>query len=428
MGKYYGILFIIVLIGMSGAIAYVGDLVGRRMGRKRLSLFGLRPRYTAIVISVICGMLITIVTLALAMALSENVRIGFISVGQLRTETKNLRGEKGRLDREVASLLRGGKVAKEELGKTQRDLNEAENSLKKTEVDLAAVEDKLKTAQEAELRAHRKVAQLQDAESKARGQSSVNQYIAAVFANRADYQQVLFSANQPLDRAVVDPGQTVPMIRKQLESFVEQLDKAVRQAGAKPDKGQTQALLVAQKFVQDPKTGDGGWVPQNKVLDDLAKFIKSNPAPHGLIVEALALRNSAAGEPVLAHFQPFRNELVFHKGTSLGEIALKGYTLPAIDDEERARRFADTYAYLVKFLREKVGPRGKGKVMPLMDPSAPEGYSPGKSSVGGLGPIELFDAIFEVQKRMGAVRVTAVVKEDAWTAGPLQVELRVEGR
>ena len=130
MSQYYGVLFIIVLVGVSGAIAYIGDLVGRRMGRKRLTLFGLRPRHTAIVISVISGMLITILTLALAMALSENVRIGFISVGQLRAETRNLRSQEGSLKREVTNLSRVIKEGQEKLGKTQTDLQKAQDEFK----------------------------------------------------------------------------------------------------------------------------------------------------------------------------------------------------------------------------------------------------------------------------------------------------------
>ena len=206
------------------------------------------------------------------------------------------------------------------------------------------------------------MAGLQQQEKELRDVSSAKDLLTSVFANRAYYQQVLFSANQPLNRIVVDPKQTVPMIRKQLEAFVESLNADAQKAGAKPEKGQSQALLVAQKYVPDPKTGGGGWVPQSKVLDDLAKFIKTNPAPHGLIVEALSLRNSAPDEPVLAYFLIFRNDMVFAKGTSLGTVTMKTGTTPA-----------DAYASIVYMLRHQVGRQGQGKVMPMMDPSSPEG-------------------------------------------------------
>ncbi|NIO64040.1 MAG: DUF3084 domain-containing protein, partial [Gammaproteobacteria bacterium] len=67
MAGFSGILLIVALVLVSGLIAYIGDIVGRRMGRKRLSLFGMRPRHTAIAVSVAAGMLITVITLLVAM-------------------------------------------------------------------------------------------------------------------------------------------------------------------------------------------------------------------------------------------------------------------------------------------------------------------------------------------------------------------------
>jgi uncharacterized protein (DUF3084 family) len=55
----YTILFVIALICVSGFIAYFGDILGRRMGKRRLTLFGMRPKYTAIVVTTITGMIIS---------------------------------------------------------------------------------------------------------------------------------------------------------------------------------------------------------------------------------------------------------------------------------------------------------------------------------------------------------------------------------
>ncbi|MGB4529751.1 MAG: DUF3084 domain-containing protein, partial [Bacillota bacterium] len=49
----YGAALIILLILLGGVIAYVGDVVGRRVGRQRLTLFGLRPKHTSVVVAVI---------------------------------------------------------------------------------------------------------------------------------------------------------------------------------------------------------------------------------------------------------------------------------------------------------------------------------------------------------------------------------------
>ena len=61
----YGIYLIAALIVSGGAIAFIGDRLGTKIGKKRLSIFGLRPRHTSNVITVITGILITGLTIGL---------------------------------------------------------------------------------------------------------------------------------------------------------------------------------------------------------------------------------------------------------------------------------------------------------------------------------------------------------------------------
>lgn len=70
----YTILFIITLVLVSGFVAYFGDLIGRKMGKRRLTLFGLRPRHTAIIVTTITGMLIAVITMGTMMAFSSTLR------------------------------------------------------------------------------------------------------------------------------------------------------------------------------------------------------------------------------------------------------------------------------------------------------------------------------------------------------------------
>ena len=54
----YGIVLIAALIVTGGAIAVIGDRVGSRVGKKKLSLFGLRPRHTSVIVTIVTGVLI----------------------------------------------------------------------------------------------------------------------------------------------------------------------------------------------------------------------------------------------------------------------------------------------------------------------------------------------------------------------------------
>ena len=49
-----------------------------------------------------------------------------------------------------------------------------------------------------------------------------------------------------------------------------------------------------------------------------------------------------------------------------------------------------------------------------------------KNPVGGIGFQELISAGERVKQIGGPARVTAVARDDAWTIGPLQVDLKVE--
>lgn len=88
-----GALLIPVLIVLSGAIAIVGNAVGRNIGRRRLSLLGMRPRYTAQVITVLTGMLITVTTLLVVLALSQEARVALFRLNEVLRETRRLEGE-----------------------------------------------------------------------------------------------------------------------------------------------------------------------------------------------------------------------------------------------------------------------------------------------------------------------------------------------
>ena len=74
---------------VSGAIAWLGDLIGRRIGRKRLTFLGIRPRNTAILFTVITGMLIAALTLGSLLAASEGARQRILHYTSTVTELRD---------------------------------------------------------------------------------------------------------------------------------------------------------------------------------------------------------------------------------------------------------------------------------------------------------------------------------------------------
>jgi len=417
----YGVLLIIALVIVSGVIAYVGDIVGRRMGRKRLSLFGMRPRHTAIVISVVSGMLITIFTLGAAMALSENVRLGFLRVSQLRSELRELRSTRGRLTEETKTLgarakelEEGQRAAREEVVRQHAELDATKKTLDKTKGDLAREQEKLISVQQlrkgAEAAARRALAE------KLRLSRIADQLqISEWKAQQERGSPVMLEARQPLDTMLVEPGLTQPQIRKRLDALVARLDGAVRGVGASPAPNEKQAVQIHHAIIQDPKTRQDVWMPANQTLNELAKGIRTSEAKNGIVLRAICLRNTHEGEAVPIDFEFFRNDRVFPKGANLGDTVI-GEGLA--DDR--------IYDALVLLLRDKVGPRGQGRVMPLMKPGGLLSYGRGRESVGDISNQELFAVVKQIKQVQGRTHVIAIAKEDVWTIGPLKVELKVE--
>ena len=96
--------YVIVLMLVSGIIAYIGDKLGTYVGKRRLTVFGFRPRSTALIVAISTGILITVFTLTVASILSEDVKIALFSVEQLKKEKQELETETGVLKKEKAGL------------------------------------------------------------------------------------------------------------------------------------------------------------------------------------------------------------------------------------------------------------------------------------------------------------------------------------
>jgi uncharacterized protein (DUF3084 family) len=87
------VILIPTLILVSGLVAFVGNQVGRSIGRRRLVALGLRPRYTAQLITVITGMLITVVTLAVVLLVSNDARQALFHLQEIRQQIAQQEGQ-----------------------------------------------------------------------------------------------------------------------------------------------------------------------------------------------------------------------------------------------------------------------------------------------------------------------------------------------
>ncbi len=110
-----GWLLILAVLLLGGVLATIGDRLGSRIGKARLSLFRLRPRSTAVLITVLTGSLISALTLGLMLAISEQLRIGLFQLDKIESKLSNARKN---LDFSVVQLSR----SEEQLNKARKDV------------------------------------------------------------------------------------------------------------------------------------------------------------------------------------------------------------------------------------------------------------------------------------------------------------------
>ena len=81
-----GFILLFTVACLGGVIATVGDRIGMKVGKARLSLFNLRPRQTATVISVATGMVASFSTLLLMIALDGQLRRGLFDLDEIQED------------------------------------------------------------------------------------------------------------------------------------------------------------------------------------------------------------------------------------------------------------------------------------------------------------------------------------------------------
>ncbi|MEM6254538.1 MAG: DUF3084 domain-containing protein [Cyanobacteria bacterium P01_D01_bin.156] len=101
-----GLILIMTVLVLGGLIATLGDRIGMRVGKARLSLFNMRPRQTATLVSILTGSIISASTLGLLLFASEQLRKGLFEFEETQANLSDARKE-----------LEATRIAKEDVEK-----------------------------------------------------------------------------------------------------------------------------------------------------------------------------------------------------------------------------------------------------------------------------------------------------------------------
>lgn len=305
----YGIMLIVVLVLTGGVIAFIGDRLGSKVGKKKLSLFGLRPRHTSILVTIITGILITTVTFGILAIASKDVRTALFGMNKLKAELN-----------EKQSMLEEASGA---LVNVKNDLNTTKEEYAKSKKDLEETQEDLEIAQQAaELLRQEQVA-LQN-----RNQElwSNNQTLIEHNQSLAENNQFLLANNESLKADNLELEKTNNDLQEGIENIRERpiiyrvgelLASGVIKKTDDPVKIQNdlnQIIALANSKIIDrlgtEGSKDGVWIypiEYQKAMDRLKQ------AKGDTVIRLIVAANLVKGDPVLTELEMHPNRVVYQE-------------------------------------------------------------------------------------------------------------------
>lgn len=385
-----GIGVILIIAIMGGAVAYLGDKIGTKVGKRRMSLFGLRPKYTSIIVTIVTGILIATSTLTILAVASKDVRTALFGMQQLKAEMKQLNADVAAKNKE----LEEGKIAldgktkelqtiKGDVQATQEELEEARLARDTMGEDLQTTQDAFAEATQRLEASHSEIKNLEDTKQLLEGHISnlqvTTKQLEAGITNLRE-GTVLFRVNETLSGAVIRPG----------------LDKVGAEAALTNIINDTNGLILRR--IGETESKSVLYVSRSNV-DEVASQIANSNEP--MVVRVVAAGNIIFGEPALAEIKVYPYRLVYKANDVIWSTVMQAGP--------------NAQPGLLSFLKDvNVQAKSQGII-----PNTLTG------DVGTVSAEELYETIHLIESMSGAVTIQAVVREDTYTSGPVNIHLQV---
>jgi len=498
-----GIIFIVV----SGFIAYFGDWLGRYLGKRRISVWGLRPRHTAMLITSFTGSLIAFLTIVAVLATAQTFREIIVRGERILEQSRQMQQQYARLSSEYSRLQQRYEDAAQRVREQQQQMEENTRQLQQQQRQLEEVRQQLRERQKQVTELNRRIAEqnlqlqgllkqnaaltlsnaklqrtnqeLQRQGQFLREQNALYQQNNADLASQnmryasenvqlntenARLQQqaaqlrqqtvqlaeqsrqlqqqadalrdtikqlqeqeaelrrlierleqmkekpIVARKDEEIARRVIPNGLSVRSTRSEIYRLLSEASRIAQQRGAAAGNAY-RAAYVPLKRISMP--GPGGTTTEI-VADEamsvevLAEQIARSDAP--VVVLAVAVRNSVAGEPIQVELRPYRNRLVYRKDEEIARLRVWS-----------GRSTGEIVNTLIEFLRDEVRARAiEAGIIPRVG-------ADGEPSVGRVSNVELTDLAGRIVRegRGRYVNVVVLADADTYSADSLRLRFRV---
>ena len=406
----YGIVLILVLIVTGGVIAVIGDRVGTKVGKKRLSLFGLRPRHTSTIVTIVTGFVITTLTFGILAAASENVRTALFGMEQLNrslqeTEAKlkgasddlaAARAEQSKADKALADL----KASVSSLEEEAQRLSDGNRALASENDALAAENDALAAKNIALDEMNHSLASENDALDAANGK------LTASNEQRTADKKTLERRTEDLRRGleIIREGDIVYRAGEVIAAGVIKGSRPEDEVRADVTAlAQLASRNVSARLGKDLPDGEI-WVYSPEVDDAVARIARS---PGDMVVRIVAAGNLVRGEAVRASLDLHPNSIVYRKGEF---IIAQSYRLKGTGDEQASEEL------VMDFLKRVNAAASAHGILP----------DPIRGTVGVIDGDQLYNIVQAVEPLYGMILFSAYARDDTDALGPLRLNIKLE--
>jgi uncharacterized protein (DUF3084 family) len=143
-----GYILIAAIFLLGGIVAVFGDRVGTKIGKARLRLFNLRPRQTAMIITWITGMSISALTLGILFGLSGSLRRGIFELDDILKEKRQTEAELTKAEEEQQKVQRQLFKVKQQQTQAVVNLNTTNQNFERSKQQVKKISGQAKKLQQ----------------------------------------------------------------------------------------------------------------------------------------------------------------------------------------------------------------------------------------------------------------------------------------
>ncbi|MBQ8089945.1 MAG: DUF3084 domain-containing protein, partial [Pyramidobacter sp.] len=364
---------IVLTLLAGGILSIIGDRIGMKFAKRRVTLWGLRPKYTSSILTAATGTMISLFVIVILAIVSESVRTSLFSMQFIQRQivdlTKQL--QESRNEQQVSSLLIV--EAQQQLDRKQKELNGKQNELDSKQRELSEMQ-----LRSDELR--------QATERLAAERASLEEDVKRIRDNLGRLQEgrIVAFSDERLAQEVIPEGTTD---EAEVRRSLDRLDERVRYEVARRT-----SSVPASVVVED----------EAESRDSAVSRILAYDSPK--VVRAIASHNIAAGEKVRVLYRVFESSLVFSADEPLITRVVR--FVPDLDQAE----------VILSFMLRRLN---------LMSTQSGIITDSLTGTVGGIPANDFYDAVERISAAQAPLRITLLASSDIYSEGPVSVKIAV---